>query len=186
MDNKKLKCILKNLICKIKNDKVNNKQIICTLQSLLKQLNNKCNLKKLSCETNKFTEINGQTPPGILLPTQDSKVLLNTINSQGQSVLMVKSVRKAGTRVGIHVHRYGGYTLILSGEMTDFVQGQSIKKYGANSGYYMPPCTPMAAANLGDVDVELIDIFIGEPGKPFIEILEPAWPFQRILRFDKK
>jgi len=97
---------------------------------------------------------------------------------------MVKSIRKAGTRVGIHVHRFGGYTLILKGEMTDFVQGKPIKKYAANSGYFMPPCTPMSAANLGEEDVELIDIFIGEPGKPFIEILEPDWTFPRVLRFD--
>ena len=54
------------------------------------------------------------------------------------------------------------------------------KKYGANTTYYMPPCTPMAAANLGKKDLELIDIFIGKPGEPFIEILEPKWGFKRI------
>ena len=32
-------------------------------------------------------------------------------------------------------------------------------------------------------DFELIDIFIGPPGEPFIEVLEPDWPFERVLRF---
>ena len=39
--------------------------------------------------------------------------------------------------------------------------------------------------NLIDKDVEIIDIFIGEPGSPFIEILEPKWDFERLGRFSK-
>lgn len=141
-----------------------------------------CSIQQLSLETNGFTEINGQTPPGDLATLVDSVRMLSTKNVNGDCVLMVKSIRKAGTRVGIHVHKYGGYTLILKGTMTDFVQGQEIKTY-SGSGYYMPPCTPMSAANLGPEDVELIDIFIGPPGEPFIEIMEPNWNFERIERF---
>jgi len=145
-----------------------------------------CDLQKLSKETNGFREINGNTPPGNLAPTVDSITLLNTINADGQQVLMVKSIRKANTRIGIHVHKYGGYTIILSGTMTDFVQGIPTKKYGPNTAYYMPPCTPMSAANLSQTeDVELIDVFIGPPGEPYIEILEPKWSFQRVHRFDE-
>ncbi len=142
-----------------------------------------CNLEKLSQESEGFRQINGQTPPGELLPVQDQQVLLDIVNAQGQRVKMIKGIRKAGTRVGIHVHRYGGYTLILNGQMTDFVEGQPNKTYGPNSGYYMPPCTPMSAANLGTDDVELIDVFIGPPGQPYIEILEPDWKFDRIGRW---
>ena len=149
-------------------------------------VNKECDLDKLSQETNGFTVINGETPPGKLLPTQNAKVLLDIVNAQGQRVKVVKAIRKAGTRVGIHVHKYGGYTLILKGTMTDFVEGQPNKKYGPNSGYYMPPCTPMSAANLGKEDVELIDIFIGPPGEPYIEILEPKWTFNREARFKSK
>ena len=141
-----------------------------------------CSIQQLSLETNGFSEINGQTPPGDLATLVDSVKMLSTKNVNGDCVLMVKSIRKAGTRVGIHVHKYGGYTLILKGTMTDFVQGQEIKTY-SGSGYYMPPCTPMSAANLGPEDVELIDIFIGPPGEPFIEIMEPNWNFERIERF---
>lgn len=144
--------------------------------------NNSCSLSTLSQITNGFTEINGQTPPGELATLVDSNRMISTKNVNGDCVLMVKSIRKAGTRVGIHVHKYGGYTLILKGTMTDFVQGKEIKKY-SGSGYYMPPCTPMSAGNLGDEDVELIDIFIGPPGEPFIEILEPNWTFERIEKF---
>ncbi len=143
----------------------------------------KCDMKVLSNLTNGFSTLNRLTPPGQLLPVQDSQVLLDIVNDQGQRVLMTKGIRKAGTRVGIHVHSYGGYTLILKGEMTDFVEGKPVKKYGPNSGYYMPPCTPMSAANLGTEDVELIDIFIGPPGAAYIEILEPNWNFKRIGRF---
>ena len=143
---------------------------------------NSCSLSTLSEITNGFTEINGQTPPGELATLVDSNRMISTKNVNGDCVLMVKSTRKAGTRVGIHVHKYGGYTLILKGIMTDFVQGKEIKKY-SGSGYYMPPCTPMSAGNLGDEDVELIDIFIGPPGEPFIEILEPNWTFERIEKF---
>jgi quercetin dioxygenase-like cupin family protein len=144
--------------------------------------NNSCSLSTLSQITNGFTEINGQTPPGELATLVDSNRMISTKNVNGDCVLMVKSTRKVGTRVGIHVHKYGGYTLILKGTMTDFVQGKEIKKY-SGSGYYMPPCTPMSAGNLGDEDVELIDIFIGPPGEPFIEILEPNWTFDRIEKF---
>jgi len=49
----------------------------------------------------------------------------------------------------------------------------------------MPPCTPMSACNLGDEDSILIDIFIGEPGEPFIEILEPEWKYKRVGILDK-
>ena len=143
-----------------------------------------CDLTKLSQETDGFTKINGETLPGTLATLVDSTILLNQKNADGQQVYMVRSTRKAGTRVGIHVHKYGGYTLILSGTMTDFVQGQPVKTYGPNSGYYMPPCTPMSAANLGEEDVELIDIFIGPPCEAFITVVEPEWSFPREGKFD--
>ena len=42
----------------------------------------------------------------------------------------------------------------------------------------------MSASNLGNEDVVLIDIFIGQPGEPFIEVLEPGWPGEKVGRFD--
>ena len=144
-----------------------------------------CDLMNLSKKTEMFSKINGKEIPGKLLPLTNVKTLLEVKNSDGRIFRATKGTRKAGSRVGIHVHRYGGYTLVLSGEMTDFVEGRESQKYKSPSGYYMPPCTPMAAANLSDKDVEIIDIFIGEPGSPFIEILEPNWNFERLGRFSK-
>ena len=179
---------LEKLLYMVRNNQNNQCQVINNLNTILKSVNQIinpcCNLKRLGSITDKFTKINGASVPGTMASLVNSVVLLNIVNAQGQRVKIIKSIRKAGTRVGIHVHKYGGYTLILSGEMTDYVQGKPIKKYGANSGYYMPPCTPMSASNLGNEDVVLIDIFIGQPGEPFIEILEPGWQGERVGRFE--
>ena len=150
-----------------------------------KALAGKCNEEKMESETYGFTRINGELLPGTPWPTVNSQVLLDTVNAEGQRVHIVKATRKAGTRVGIHFHRYGGTTLILKGVMTDYVQGVPTATYGpteqAGCAYYMPPCTPMSAAALTE-DVELIDIFVGPPGEPFIEIMEPSWPAEREAR----
>lgn len=183
-----IKSKIENIICNITNKNTNDCKTIYDLSHILQEIHYIkkpcCNLPKLSEETDGFTKINGKKLPGKLEPLVNSVELLNITNAQGQKVKIVKSIRKPNTRVGIHVHKYGGYTLILSGEMTDFVQGQPIKKYKANSGYYMPPCTPMSAANLGKEDVVLIDIFIGEPCEPYISILEPNWPASKVGVFD--
>ena len=188
MNIRTVKLQLEKLLYMVRNKQNNNCQIINNLNTILKNVNQIinpcCNLKNLGSLTDGFTKINGENVPGTMAGLVNSVVLLNITNAQGQRVKIIKSIRKAGTRVGIHVHKYGGYTLILDGEMTDYVQGKAIQKYGPNSGYYMPPCTPMSAANLGNKDVTLIDIFIGQPGEPFIEVLEPGWPGERIGRFD--
>lgn len=124
------------------------------------------------------TEINGAAPEGEMKPLQNVKSLVppNTIDAFGRQVVVHRGIRELGTRVGIHIHEYGGYTLVLSGEITDFVEGLPNKTYGAGEWYYMPPNTPMAAANLGTEDAELIDIFLVPPGQPEITIIEPNWP----------
>jgi quercetin dioxygenase-like cupin family protein len=183
-----IKLQIQELICKISSKKEPDYETLVKLIHILKNvdevINPKCKLGKLSNETNGFTKINGEKIKGELAPLEDSITLLNIKNAQGKYVKIMKGVRKANTRVGIHVHKYGGYTIILKGEMTDYVQGLPVKKYKANSGYYMPPCTPMSASNEGPEDVELIDIFIGDPEKPYIQILEPGWKWSRYGVFD--
>lgn len=124
------------------------------------------------------TTINGEVPPGELRSMQHVQSLVpnGLLDSFGRQVVIHRGVREAGTRVGIHIHEYGGYTLVLSGTITDFVQGVENKTYSAGQWYYMPSNTPMAAANLGSEDAELIDIFFVTPGKPTITILEPGYP----------
>lgn len=125
------------------------------------------------------TEINGAVPDGELKPLQNVESLVppGLIDSFGREVIIHRGIREAGTRVGIHIHEYGGYTLVLSGTITDFVEGKPNSTYNAGQWYYMPANTPMAAANLGTEDAELIDIFLVPPGQPEITIIEPGWDF---------
>lgn len=123
-----------------------------------------------------LTTINGKTPAGTLAPLVDVKPMLDTVTADGDRLLVTRGVRKAGTRVGIHVHQWGGHTCVLSGEITDFVEGREPSKYPAGTCYYMPPDTPMSAANLGTEDAVLIDTFtLPVDGDP-ITILEPGYP----------
>ncbi len=122
------------------------------------------------------TTINGQKPPGQVARLVGATTMLDTVDVNGQRIVVEKGVRKAGTRVGIHVHEYGGHTCVLSGEITGFMEGHAPKKWPAGTCYYMPPDMPMAAANLGTEDVVLVDTFILPPGKPTITILEPGVP----------
>ena len=145
-------------------------------QSTLRHLN----------KTDEFGALNGLAPPGKLFPVQGERVLLDVINSQGHRVLMLKSVRLAGTRVGVHVHPYGGYVLILKGEVTDFIEGQPAQVYGPNTAYYMPACTLMSVANLGVEDVELVDVFVGPRDRPYVQILESGWTWPRTETFDHR
>ncbi len=128
------------------------------------------------CEGKSITTINGEIPPGSLLPLQNTTTMLDTIDSEGKRLVVKKGIRKAGTRVGIHLHKYGGHTCVLSGEITDFIEGVETQKYPAGTCYYMPPNVFMSAANLGSEDAVLIDTFILPIGQPEITICEPGYP----------
>lgn len=116
--------------------------------------------------------INGETPPGTVADLVHTSTMLDAIDANGMRVVALKGTRKAGTRVGIHVHKFGGHTCVLSGEITGYVEGHAPKKFPAGTCYYMPPDTPMAAANLGSVDAVLIDNFNLPPGESMIDIIE--------------
>ena len=122
------------------------------------------------------TTINGETPPGVMARLVDVKIMLDTLNADGDRLLVTRGVREAGTRVGIHVHEWGGHTCVLSGTITDFVQDREPSTFPAGTCYYMPPNTPMSAANLGDDDAVLIDTFVFPVGGEPITILEPGYP----------
>ena len=124
------------------------------------------------------TTINGQTLPCEMKPLQNIIDLVPSgyIDSFGREVVIHRGIREAGTRVGIHIHEYGGYTLVLSGTITDYFDGIDPVIHGPGDWYYMPPNTPMSAANNDEfIDAELIDIFIVPPGQPEITIIEPGW-----------
>lgn len=122
------------------------------------------------------TTINGQPVPGRMLPLQDVTTMLDTIDADGNRLVITRGIRKAGTRVAIHVHEHGGHTCVLSGAITDFVEGHAPSLWPAGTCYYMPPNVPMSAANLGTEDAVLVDTFVLPPGAPTITIIEPGWP----------
>ncbi len=105
------------------------------------------------------SKINGEVPPGRMYPLVDVTTMLDTITADGDRLVITRGVRLAGTRVGIHVHEYGGQTCVISGTITDFVEGQEPAVFPEGTCYYMPPNTPMSAANLEDVPAILIDTF---------------------------
>lgn len=123
-----------------------------------------------------ITTINGSTPPGVMTRLADLKTMLDTTQADGRRLLIIQGVRKPGTRAPIHVHDFGGSTCVLSGTITDFVEGKEPMTYPAGTCYYMAPGTPMTAANLGTVDVHLIDTFVQPPEASAITVLEPNWP----------
>lgn len=109
-------------------------------------------------------------------PLVDVSVMIDTIQDDGNRLIVWAGTRKAGTRAAIHYHDYGGHTCVLSGTMTDFVEGHEPMTYPAGTCYYMPPDTPMTAANLGTEDVRLTDTFILPAEASPTNILEPGWP----------
>ena len=128
----------------------------------------------VSCDD--VTTINGEVPPGELLALEDVTTMFDGFDDQGNRLVITQGTRKAGTRVGIHIHAYGGHTCVLSGEITDFVEGSEPGTYPAGTCYYMPSNVHMTAANLGTEDAVLIDTFILPDGEDTITICEPGYP----------
>ncbi len=123
-----------------------------------------------------ITTINGSVLPARMLPEQNVTTMLDTIDANGERLVIVTGTRKAGTRAAIHTHDFGGHTCVLSGVITDFIEGHEPMQWPAGTCYYMPPNTLMSAANLGTEDAVLIDTFNQPPGTPTITIREPGWP----------
>lgn len=122
------------------------------------------------------TTINGVGLPGEMATLVDEHVMIDTIIHSGERLTTTRAVRKAGTRVGIHMHKYGGWTCVLEGAMTDFVEGKAPAYYPAGTCYYMPPNMHMATSNMGSVDAVIQDTFITPVNEPSITIVEPNYP----------
>mgnify|MGYP002130389625 CR=1 FL=1 len=118
-----------------------------------------------------ITTINGQPLPGKLTPLQNPSIMIDTLMPDGKRLLVTTGTRQAGTRAPIHTHDHGGYTCVLRGEITIFMEGHAPMKAPAGSCYYMPAGHFMAAANLGSEDVLLSDHFIAPPDAPVMTVL---------------
>lgn len=135
-----------------------------------------CSSVDAGADLGSTTTVNGATPPGTADSLSGMTVMLDTVQADGQRLLVQQGIREPGTRAPIHVHDYGGHTCVLSGTITDFMEGKEPETFSAGSCYYMPPDVPMTAANLGTEDVRLIDTFVLPPDAPAIIVLEPGWP----------
>jgi len=116
--------------------------------------------------------INGKNLPGVIKSLVNTKTLVDAIRPDGQRILAVRGTRLPGTRVPIHIHQFSGLTCIISGQITDFVEGQTKKVFGAGDCYYMPAETPMSAVNLGAKPVVLVDIFVLPDGEKSMKVIE--------------
>ena len=129
-------------------------------------------------------KINGKSPEGNLNVMEDVSAGMvdwkgrDRITGEKFHIVANLGYRKAGTRVGIHVHEDSGITFVLKGKgaITDYVESlpNSFNKKG--DYYFMPSNVPMSAANLTKRDVLLLDLFVVEPGTPLITIIEPGYP----------
>jgi quercetin dioxygenase-like cupin family protein len=122
-------------------------------------------------------ELNGLVPEGRLGTLANSKeLLLETFGDQ--EIHVEKGTRLKGTRTGIHVHEAAGITFVMRGKgsITDAIQGEPNARYSVGEFYYMPANTPMAAANLSDYNVKLMDFFITPLGSPMMTVIEPGYP----------
>ena len=129
-----------------------------------------------AAELGSTTTINGQVPPGVAAKLVDLTTMIDTVGDDGSRLLVVEGIRKPGTRAPIQYHDHEGHTCVLSGTITNFVEGADPMTVEAGDCYTLPPDTAMTAANLGTEDVRLIDTFVLPPAQPAIIVLEPDWP----------
>lgn len=146
------------------------KSLLICLSSILA-----LNPLEMKAEVSPTRYINGKKPPGRVAGLINHQELINEIRPDGMQLLVFKGTRLPGTRVAIHVHEYSGFTCILSGVITDFVEGKRDATYGPGDCYFMPANTPMSAANLSEEAVVLVDSFVVPPGKPVITKIEPGF-----------
>lgn len=123
------------------------------------------------------SEINGMALEGRLLGLQDETRVIDEVIGDNRLIVNL-GTRKAGTRVGIHVHESGGLTFVVGGDgaITDYVEGIENTFNQVGDYYFMPYNTTMSAANLESEDVVLLDIFYFPIDKTPITILEKGAP----------
>jgi Ca2+-binding RTX toxin-like protein len=121
--------------------------------------------------------VNGKDVVGNLLPLVNTSTIVDQV-IDGKRLVANLGTRKAGTRVGVHVHQSGGATFVIAGKgaITDSVEGYADTYNPLGNYYFMPYNTPMSAANLSEDDVVLLDVFFFPVDQTAITILEPDYP----------
>lgn len=129
-------------------------------------------------------KINGKKPEGNLNVMENiSDGMIDwkgrdRVTGEKVHILANLGYRKAGTRVGIHVHEDSGITFVLKGKgaITDYVESLPNSFNEKGDYYFMPSNVPMSAANLTEHDAMLLDLFVVKAGTPAITIIEPGYP----------
>ena len=127
-------------------------------------------------EIGSTTTINGSPAPGAMAPLAAKEVLLDSVQHDGNRLLVVQGVRAPGTRSPIQYHGFAGRTCVLTGTITHVVEGKQPASYPAGACYELPIGVAMTTANLGTQDVTLIDTFVAPADAPAIIVVEPGWP----------
>lgn len=115
--------------------------------------------------------INGEVPPETPTLVHTSREILNVMRD-GQQVRVFRDVREPGTRAPIHVHPFGGWTCVVSGEAVLYLEGSEPQTTRAGECVNMPPLIPMSNANPGKVPAVLLDSFVTPPDAPVWRIVE--------------
>jgi quercetin dioxygenase-like cupin family protein len=90
----------------------------------------------------------------------------------GQQVRVYRDVREPGTRAPIHIHPFGGWTCVVSGQAVLYLDGFAPKKTGPGDCVNMPAMTPMSNVNPGPEPAVLLDSFVTPPNAPVWRIIE--------------
>lgn len=120
--------------------------------------------------------INGEVPPGVPAKLVDPTVVTDTVGVDGDRLLVIKGIRKAGTRAPIQYHDHGGHACVLTGTVVQYVDGAEPAIYPAGSCYDLEPRIAMSAANIEDQDAELRFTFVLPVREPSAIVIEPDWP----------
>ncbi len=116
--------------------------------------------------------VNAQTPPGKIARALASETLIKVERPNGMEVLVVRTVRQAGTRTPVHRHNHSGVTCVLEGEMTLYLEGSAPQLAQAGDCYNMPAGLSMAGVNQGTADAVMHDIFTVPKGADVWTVLE--------------
>ena len=115
--------------------------------------------------------LNGEVPPG--RPTLlASSTLVVIAKHDGEQVRTYQDVRLAGTRAPIHVHPFGGWTCVVSGQTILCMEGVAPQMAHPGDCVDMPADTAMSNVNPGPGTTVLIDNFVRPGDGPIWGIME--------------
>jgi len=117
------------------------------------------------------SSVNGSVPPGKPTLVETSAKVMDAM-VDGKQVRVFRDVRAPGTRAPIHVHPFGGWTCVVSGQAVLYLEGAEPARTEAGTCVYMPPLTPMSNVNPGPGPAVLLDNFVTPPDAPVWRIVE--------------